>query len=67
MSEPKKNKNTVIVSYIFPLHKSECGLGQFTLDEIKRWASPTPLRQPAPRKQPERPTDPKRKDDEQPK
>ncbi len=53
MSEKKKPKVVVKVYETFPQNPSDAGPGQLTLDQVKKIASPKPLRRPPPRKRPE--------------
>jgi hypothetical protein len=50
MSEKKKPKMTVEVYAVFPVRKSDCAPGQFTLDQVKKYLSSKPLRRPDPPK-----------------
>jgi hypothetical protein len=53
MSQPNKPRARVKVYHVFPLHPSEAGPGQLTLEQFKKIASSRPLRRPEPRKAPE--------------
>jgi hypothetical protein len=48
-----KNKPKVVVKVYetFPQRRSEAAPGQFTLEQVKRYVSPRPLRRPPPRRE----------------
>jgi hypothetical protein len=52
MTEKNKPKVIVKVYETFPLRRSDAAPGQATLEQVKKYASPRPLRRPPPRKAP---------------